>query len=293
MVSGMAGYGEGTLTLTPQGQSPMKADMDLAMAAADVSYELARLPELGGLELVARSDALAVRTTSEAVPGKIAASKAEVTRLRAGLEGSRPFRFKAGAELTPSVEIGLRHDGGDAETGFGVDIDVGVALLDPRWGLQAELRARGLLTHEADGLQDRGFSGSLAWKPDPAPGRGPRLTLGQTVGSPAAGGMDALQRPDTARAVANDNGSTLGRHLFEAKFGYGLAMFGNRFTGTPEAGVSLSEEVREVSLALQLEPARPDEFVSGNLTLEAVRRMSANDEYEPEDRVSLGLSMRW
>ena len=293
VVSGMAGYGEGALTLTPQGQSPMKADMDLAMAAADVSFELARLPELGGLELVARSDALAVRTTSEALPGKIAASKAEVTRLRAGLEGSRPFRFKAGAELTPSVEIGLRHDGGDAETGFGVDIDVGVALLDPRWGLQAELRARGLLTHEADGFQDRGFSGSLAWKPDPAPGLGPRLTLGQTVGSPAAGGMGALQRPDTARAVANDNGSNLGRHLFEAKFGYGLAMFENRITGTPEAGVSLSEEVREVSLSMQLEPARPDEFVSGNLTLEAVRRMSANDDYEPEDRVSVGLSMRW
>ena len=292
-VWGMAGYGSGAFTLTPQGQSLIKADMGLAMAAAGLRSDLARLSELGGLELVARSDALAVRTTSEAVPGGVAASKAGISRLRAGLEGSLPFRFRAGAELTPTVEIGLRHDRGDAETGFGADIGAGVALTDPRWGLKAELRARALLTHEAGGFRERGFSGSLVWKPEFAPGRGPTLTLGQTVGSRAAGGMDALLRPDTARAVANDNGNNPGGHHFEARFGYGFAMFGDRFTGTPEVGMSLSEEVREVSLAIQLELARPDELVSGNLKLEAVRRTSVIDDQESEDRVSLGLSMRW
>ena len=68
--------------------------------------------------VAAKSDALAVRTSSEAVPG-LAASEADVTRVRLALEGSRPFGLGGAAVLTPSVEFGVRHDGGDAETGFG------------------------------------------------------------------------------------------------------------------------------------------------------------------------------
>lgn len=88
---------------------------------------------------------------------------AEVTRLRLGLEGSQPFRLAEGATLTPSVEIGVRHDGGDAETGFGVDIGGGLAWSDTRRGITAEFRGPGLLTHEADGFRERGVSGSLFW----------------------------------------------------------------------------------------------------------------------------------
>ena len=60
--------------------------------------------------------------------------------------------------LTPSAEIGVRHDGGDAETGFGADIGAGVAWSDPKRGLRAELRGRGLLTHESKGFRERGIS---------------------------------------------------------------------------------------------------------------------------------------
>ena len=88
---------------------------------------------------------------------------AEVTRLRLGLEGLQPFRLAEGATLTPSVEIGVRHDGGDAETGFGVDIGGGLAWSDTRRGITAEFRGPGLLTHEADGFRERGVSGSLFW----------------------------------------------------------------------------------------------------------------------------------
>ena len=91
--------------------------------------------------------------------GKLAAAQAEVTRLRLGLEGSRPLRFEGGAELIPSVEIGVRHDGGDAETGFGADIGGGLAWSDPQRGLSAEVRGRGLLS---------GLSMSV---PEPRPSR--------------------------------------------------------------------------------------------------------------------------
>ena len=50
-----------------------------------------------------------------------------MTRLRLGLQAQRPFSFgdpdsAARATLTPCLELGLRDDGGDAETGLGLDL---------------------------------------------------------------------------------------------------------------------------------------------------------------------------
>ena len=131
-VWGMAGYGEGTLTLTPEGQAPMRPDMDLLMGALGVRGVLLD----GGTEgptLAAKSDAMAVRTSTGEVTG-LAASEADVTRVRLALEGSQPFNLGGDAVLTPSLELGVRHDGGDAETGFGADIGVGLILAAPVTG---------------------------------------------------------------------------------------------------------------------------------------------------------------
>ena len=183
-VWGMAGVGEGTLTFTPEGQAPMRPDMALAMGALGLRGVLVE----GGAEgptLAATSDAMAVRTRTDAISGSagnLEASRADVTRVRLGLEGSRPMRLGGDGVLTPSLEFGVRHDGGDAETGFGADIGAGLSLAAPSRGLTAELRARGLLTHEAGGLRERGVSGTLAFDPAPGSERGLSLSLSQTVG---------------------------------------------------------------------------------------------------------------
>ena len=135
---GVAGYGAGTLTLTPEGMAPIETGMDLAMAAIGGRSVLVKPPEDGGVELAATSDALVVRTTSDAVrgsAGSLAASEAEVTRVRLGLEGTWHGIEAGGGAFVPSFEIGVRHDGGDAETGFGVDIGAGLAWTDPERGL--------------------------------------------------------------------------------------------------------------------------------------------------------------
>ena len=97
-VWGVAGYGEGTLTLTPEDQAPIRTDLDLTMAAAGLRGVLVAAPETGGFELAVKTDAMGVRTSTARARGsdggKLEAAKAEVTRLRLGLEGSRPFRFE-------------------------------------------------------------------------------------------------------------------------------------------------------------------------------------------------------
>ena len=213
----------------------------------------------GGVELAVKTDAMAVRTTSHQTRG-LAAAEAVVTRLRLGLEGSwRGLELGAGT-LLPTAEVGVRYDDGDAETGFGLDVGGGLSWSSPEHGVSAEVRGRGLVTHESPGLRDLGFSGGLSWAPGGSSGRGPSVTLVHTVGAPAAGGADELlARPHLAGLVSNDpatesragnadGGDGLLNRRLDLSLGYGLGGLEDRFTMTPELALGLSDGRREYAL---------------------------------------------
>ena len=296
---GAAGYGAGELSVTPkkpgtdEDGATIRSNLDLRMAAAGLRGNLLDGAE-DGLTLTAKTDAMIVQTASDAArgpdSGNLAAARATVTRLRLGMEGSRPMSLGDGATLTPSVEIGLRHDGGDAETGFGMDIGGGLAWSDTARGIAAELRGRGLLTHEADGFRERGLSGSLSWDPQPAADRGPQASLTQMLGGSASGGMNALLSRDTLAGLA-DNGDD--RRRLEARFGYGYAALGDRFTSLPEIALGLSHTGSDYSLGWRL--ARSGDFGGGSfaLSVEAQWREPANDDIAPEHRVGLRIDARF
>ena len=84
------------------------------------------------------------------------------------LEGSRGFLLAGRMSLAPSVEVGLRHDGGDAETGAGMDIGGGLVVSDSATGLSVDLRVRMLLVHQAEGFRERGMTLSLSYNPTPS-----------------------------------------------------------------------------------------------------------------------------
>ena len=287
---GVVGYGTGSLTLTPAGKTPIETDMDLRLAALGGRSVLVEAPADGGLELAATSDAMVVQTTSDEVRGSVgrslAASEAEVTRIRLGLEGA----WRGIGSIVPSFEIGVRQDGGDAETGFGADIGAGLAWSDPAQGIAAEIRARGLLTHEDSSFRERGFAGSFAWDPDPESDLGPALTLRQTVGASATGGADALLTPESAQALiaANDEEDDIRNRRLEATLGYGIPAFGGRYTTTPAIGFGLTEAEREYSHSWRLAEAKSAGLVFG-LDVEAVRREHVTGDTGPEHRFVFGL----
>ena len=153
-----------------------------------------------------------------------------------------------------------------------------------------------MLTHEAAGLRDRGVAGSLAWNPPPA-GRGPKLTLTQSIGAGVSGGKDALLARTTLEGpAANDNGDDLGQRRLDLRAGYGLAMFGGGFTGTPEIGFGLSESAsgaaRDYSLGWRLTRAGSGPG-SLEFSLEACRHASANDDVPPEHGIGFTATARW
>ena len=294
-----AGHGGGEVTVTPEGKAGMRADLTVSMGAAGVRSEVLE-PENGeGLALALKADTRFTRTSSDAVrssAGNLEASDADAWLLRAGLEGSRRFAFGVddGASVTPSFEIGLRRDGGDAETGFGADMGGGLAFADARHGLRFETRARALVAHEAEGFREWGANVSFGFDPRPVTDRGLSLSLTQSWGASASGGMDALLGRETlAGVVANDGGGGLeASRRIEGELGYGLAAFGGGFTGTPNVGFGLSEGgVREWRIGWRLTSAAPGD--SGfELSLDATRSESANDD-APEHGVMLRAGLGW
>ena len=57
--------------------------------------------------------------------------------------------------LTATVEVGLRQDGDDIETGAGMDIG-GELVTNAATGLSLDERMRSLVVHQANGFTDRG-----------------------------------------------------------------------------------------------------------------------------------------
>ena len=286
---GVAGYGEGDLTLVPDGGAALTAGMDLTMVAMGGRGVLLTWPEYGGLELAAKFDAMATRINSESVAGAMEAARAEVMRGRLGLEGTwRGWQVSSG-RIAPAFEIGIRYDGGDAETGFGADIGGGLAWSDSERGIKAEVRARGLITHQDRSFRERGLSGTFTWDADASSALGWSLALRQTLGPSASDGMDALLSRVTAGFGFNGEDESDQRR-FEATLGYGVALFGGRFAGTPEVGLALSDAGREYSVGWRLSLNQRGR-TSFTLAVQATRRETLN--HTPEYGVDLRLAAHW
>ena len=191
-VWGVAGYGAGGLSLTPVGGPALTSGLSMAMAAG-----------ASGFALAFKADALWVGTAIDGVDGaagRLAATDAAVSRFRTGLEGSRAYTLAGRLSLRPSVEVGLRHDGGDAETGAGLDVGGGLVVSDTGTGLAVDVRVRTLLVHQAEGFRERGVALSLSYNPTPL---GLTARVAPSWGGQATSGAEALWGRETMAGMAH------------------------------------------------------------------------------------------
>ena len=130
--------------------------------------------------------------------GNLAQAEATVTRVRLGLEGTwRGIGSGDGASLTPTMEMGLRHDGGDAETGFGVDVGAGLSWSDPRRGLS-------LGVQHSVGAQASGGMDTLLGRPTLGGRAGARRERRRRRGGAALRGDARLRVRAVRRALHGD-----------------------------------------------------------------------------------------
>ena len=163
----MLGYGEGEVEI---GDDDAKAAV-VGRKKADLRLKSAAVG--GSLRLAENGEWIAGGATTLNLKGE-----GWLTRLE--LDGNGPL-------LRPSVELGLRHDGGDGETGFGVELGGGADYIHHR--LAIGLHGRALLAHEGD-VEEWGVSGSLGRAPG-RDGRGLSLALRPAWGEDGSG-MDRL-----------------------------------------------------------------------------------------------------
>ena len=271
-VWGVAGYGSGGLLLTPQGGPALESGLSMAMAAAGTRGELVS-GGAGGFELAFKADALWVGTSIDGVDGaagRMAATDTAVTRIRTGLEGSRAYTLAGRLSLRPSVEVGLRHDGGDAETGAGMDVGGGLVVSDASTGLAVDVRVRMLVMHQAEGFRERGVAVSLSYNPRPSTPLGFVARVAPSWGGQATSGAEALWGRETMAGMAS--GGVAQGNQVDAEVGYGLPV-GSRFVGTPTLGLRTSEYGRDYRLGYSLGVLNR-ERLAFELGVEAQRRES-------------------
>ena len=280
----LAGHGWGEVEIE-DAAGTQSSDMTQVVMAAGLSGTLVSSDELiegGTTRLRMKGDAAFTEAEVDG-SGTIEAVTLEAGRHRLTLEGSHTRRLESGATLTPSLEVGMRNDVGDGETGSGIEAGGGLRFADEATGITVEGRARTLLNH-GGGSEEWGVSGLVRLDPGSA-GRGLALSVRPAWG-PTASGVERLWQTGVVPGATRESGR------LEARLGYGMALLGGHATGTPEMALGLSEAGRDWRLGWTLGLART-EPTSFHVSLEATRWEPAHDDATPENRVGITASMRW
>ena len=114
------GYGRGQIDIDDEGAS--------RVATSDLSYKSVaaggsgRVFDVGDTTFSLKSEAFKVWMDVEGDDYLIDEMSLGVHQLRLSMEGSYEYRFASGTWFNPLVEVALRHDGGDGETGTGIEL---------------------------------------------------------------------------------------------------------------------------------------------------------------------------
>ncbi len=175
--------------------------------------------------------------------GSIEPLTLDVRRLRLLLEGSHEKELASGGQLTPSLEVGVRHDGGDGARGVGLEFGGKLRYLDPELGLTLEARSRWLAAHRDD-MGEWGLGGMILFEPG-ADKRGVTFSLIPSWGETQSGTRQLWERGLTVASANDDNGLAYRPRggVLDTELGYGLPVLSGHGLVTPYAGVSLGDGV--------------------------------------------------
>ena len=208
------------------------------------------------------------------------AAVSDLRRLRLAIEFAHEQPLPTGGTLRPWGEIGMFHDGGDGETGVGLELGGGLRYRNQTKGWSAEVFGRRRMVH-GDALP-REWGGGAAFRFDPGPADlGFSAILNQGWGRTKSG----VERLWDQGSEDTASGSLWGGRM-ELQLGYGFGVLGGRGVLTPHGAVTLGQgSSRSYRWGGQLEAG------SGlALSLEAERRKT--DNAEPEHAIMLRGRLR-
>ena len=207
-----------------------------------------RLLTRGATTLSLRGEGALAQLTADSATFEVATL--DMWRFRLTTELSHELLFSSGTSLTPWAELGARHDGGDGQTGAGLELGGGLRYRVPQVGLTAEGYGRWLAVHEG-ALQEWGVGAMVTIDPG-MDRRGLSASVTPSWGETASGVQRLWQQGAAGPAWYGTS-----RAQVDAQLGYGVPVFGGRSVLTPFGAMNLAgNEARRYRLGGSLATSR-------------------------------------
>ena len=234
----MAGYGTGEVELDDEAAGAQSSDLTQRMVAAGVSGPLMSSDEMiaGGTMNLNLKGEVAFTSADIDGSGTLASTSLSASRQRLMLEGEHVQKLDASTTFTPSLELGVRNDGGDGETGTSIEAGGALRYADEASGLTVEGRVRTLLSHSGD-YEETGVSGLVRIAPGSS-GQGLALVV-QPAWGQTGSGVNQLWENGVTAGVSPDNQARLNTEI-----GYGFGASHGLGMVTPYAGSGLVAKAR-------------------------------------------------
>ena len=282
-VWGVAGFGSGELDTTVVGASNDVSDLSSQLAMIGGSQNLT---SVGRFDLALRGDAAMATLETDNGTGAADGLVADINRVRVGLEGSFKTETGQGGLLEPFGQVSLRSDGGDGDTGTGIEVAGGVRMTSSAFTL--EVRGRTLAMHSADEYSESGFSLMATLNPS-ASATGVSVTVAPRWGADAQGTgvlwQDTLDPSQTYGALAGFANAGANAS-FDTQIGYGLLVANERYLFTPFVDLAVSDgDRRELLFGATLR-----QMAQGNASLDVNLALGRVEERTGASSGKIGLN---
>ena len=280
----VAGFGSGEVEIDDESADTQTSDLTQRMVAAGLSGTLMSSDEMiaGGTTNLRLKGEVAFTSADVDGSGSLESASLSASRQRLLLEGSHDQELDSGATFTPSLELGLRNDGGDGETGTGIEAGGALRYTDAESGLTVEGRVRTLLNHSGD-YEETGVSGLVRIDPG-ASGQGLALSVEPAWGQTASGVQQLWENGVAAGASPADQA----RARLNTEVGYGLGAAYGLGLVTPYTGLGLADGgARSWRMGARWQLA-----ADASLSVEGTLHEAANDN-GPAHGLMLRGALRW
>ncbi|MCY4657907.1 MAG: autotransporter domain-containing protein, partial [Gammaproteobacteria bacterium] len=185
--------------------------------------------EMGSMTLSIRGEVAMANLSTDSGDDIASGLDASVNRVRGVLEAT--FNMGDGG-FEPFVDVGIRNDGGDGDTGTGFEVAGGIRIDSDT--IDVEARAHTLATHSADEYSESGFSVIARLNPSSASGEGFSMSLSPRYGAnySNSGLIWNLEQQQMAQQRLYTDDEDPG-FAVATRFAYGFAVSNDRFLVTP------------------------------------------------------------
>ena len=271
-----AGLGRGNLDIDDEQGTVGQQSSDASLRTASVGASgdlLASGPTQ--LRIKAAATVAQVEVEGGAVENgkgnRIAEQTVSANRLRLALKGSHAYEAGMDGQVTPELEVALRQDGGDGQTGAGVE--VGGGLRYEGGGFTLEAMARSLVSDGDDEVEYKEWGAHLLLQRSAGTGgRGLSLRVMPTYGTQA----NSLTLWERSVAEIADRGAVSAQGQLRAEVGYGLAAPGGRGLYTVYSGMTQAPAQMQLRLGTRFEV---DSSLSVSLESTRWQRMASTAEH--------------